>query len=71
MTLGSTKYLQGMTLTSITGKSVLIVDDEPMVREVVAAYLERDGFRVTEAGDGEAALTSLSQRQRPTWCYSM
>ena len=60
-TPGAATYLQGMTLTSVTGKSVLIVDDEPMVREVVAAYLERDGFRVVEAGDGAAALTSLAE----------
>ena len=34
---------------------VLVVDDEPMVREVVARYLELDGFRVHEAADGTAA----------------
>ncbi|HEX6131527.1 MAG TPA: response regulator transcription factor [Actinomycetota bacterium] len=36
--------------------SVLIVDDEPMVRDVLARYLERDGFRVRTADDGQAAL---------------
>jgi DNA-binding response OmpR family regulator len=35
---------------------VLIVDDEPLVREVVAAYLVRDGFIVDEASDGRMAL---------------
>ncbi len=35
---------------------VLVVDDEPMVREVVTRYLERDGFRVDATGDGQAAL---------------
>jgi DNA-binding response OmpR family regulator len=35
---------------------VLVVDDEPMVREVVVSYLERDGFKVAEAADGETAL---------------
>jgi DNA-binding response OmpR family regulator len=39
---------------------VLVVDDEPMVREVVARYLERDGHRVHEAPDGEAALGWLA-----------
>ena len=34
---------------------VLIVDDEPMVREVVARYLELDGVEVHEAGDGREA----------------
>lgn len=31
-----------------------------MVREVLTAYLEREGFKVDEAEDGEAALKSLS-----------
>jgi DNA-binding response OmpR family regulator len=38
---------------------VLVVDDEPMVREVVARYLERDGLRVHEAVDGTEALAWL------------
>jgi len=46
----------GMALTDFQGRSVLVVDDEPMVREVVAAYLTRDGFSVTEAADGRSAL---------------
>jgi DNA-binding response OmpR family regulator len=41
---------------------VLIVDDEPMVREVVASYLERDDFRVATAGDGDKALAFLQDR---------
>ena len=40
-------------------RRVLVVDDEPMVREVVTAYLERDGYRVTTAADGQAALEAL------------
>ena len=35
--------------------TVLIVDDEPIVRDVVARYLEREGYDTLEAGDGEAA----------------
>lgn len=38
---------------------VLIVDDEPMVREVVAAYLQRDGIRVHDVDDGSAAMQWL------------
>jgi DNA-binding response OmpR family regulator len=34
---------------------VLVVDDEPIVREVVAEYLRRDGYRALEAADGSAA----------------
>jgi DNA-binding response OmpR family regulator len=35
--------------------TVLVVDDEPMVRDVVSRYLERDGHRVVTAADGEVA----------------
>jgi DNA-binding response OmpR family regulator len=40
---------------------VLVVDDEPMVREVVVAYLEREGFRVDEASTGRAALKCIEE----------
>jgi DNA-binding response OmpR family regulator len=39
--------------------SILVVDDEPLVREVVARYLERDGMRVTQVGDGDDAVRWL------------
>jgi DNA-binding response OmpR family regulator len=45
--------------------TVLVVDDEPMVRDVVTRYLERDGHRVVEAADGEAAR-SLIERESPS-----
>jgi DNA-binding response OmpR family regulator len=35
---------------------VLVVEDEPSIREVVALYLERAGFHVTCVEDGNAAL---------------
>lgn len=38
---------------------VLVIDDEPTVREVVAGYLRRDGHEVSEAGDGDTALQLL------------
>ena len=39
---------------------MLVVDDEPMVREVVARYLALDGHQVHEAADGTAALAWLA-----------
>lgn len=42
---------------------VLVVDDEPQVREIVASYLEREGFTVRTAADGTEALVELA-RQR-------
>jgi DNA-binding response OmpR family regulator len=38
---------------------VLVVDDEPMVREVITGYLERDGHRVHEVADGDQAMAWL------------
>jgi DNA-binding response OmpR family regulator len=35
--------------------TVLVVDDEPIVRDVVVRYLQRDGFTTLEAGDGDDA----------------
>jgi PAS domain S-box-containing protein len=38
----------------------LVVEDEPRIRQLVARELAGLGFRVVEAGDGEAALTALA-----------
>jgi DNA-binding response OmpR family regulator len=39
--------------------TVLVVDDEPIVRDVVVRYLRRDGYTTLEAGDGETARALL------------
>jgi DNA-binding response OmpR family regulator len=41
------------------GMRVLIVDDEPMVRDVLERYLTRSGFITSSAVDGEAAITAF------------
>jgi DNA-binding response OmpR family regulator len=38
------------------GKRILVVDDEDKIGEIVRSYLEREGFDVAEARDGEGAL---------------
>jgi DNA-binding response OmpR family regulator len=38
---------------------VLVVDDEPTIREIVVGYLERDGFTTLEAADGNRARELL------------
>lgn len=48
-----------MATPSLTGKRILVVDDEVTVREVVAAYLDREGFDVTQAADGTEALEMI------------
>ncbi len=37
-------------------RRILVVDDEPMVREVLVGYLKRDGYAVDEAANGQDAL---------------
>jgi DNA-binding response OmpR family regulator len=44
--------------------TVLVVEDESVVREVVVKYLRREGYRTLEAGDGDAACT-LVEREAP------
>ena len=41
--------------------TILVVDDEPMVREVLSQYLAADGFSVVEAGDGDAAVAAVTE----------
>jgi DNA-binding response OmpR family regulator len=53
-----------MEVRELGRPDVLIVDDEPQVREIVASYLERDGFTVRSAADGRAALVEIG-RKRP------
>jgi len=41
--------------------SILVVDDEPMMRDLLAKILARDGYRVLIAEDGVAALEVLEK----------
>jgi two-component system alkaline phosphatase synthesis response regulator PhoP len=45
-------------------KTILVVDDEPGIVTIVRDYLERGGFRVLTAADGETALR-LARLERP------
>jgi len=48
----------------MSGALVLIVDDEPSIRETISFILEMEGFRVATADDGDQALESV-RRLRP------
>jgi DNA-binding response OmpR family regulator len=41
-----------------------VVDDEPKVARLARDYLEKNGFRVTTAADGQSALT-IARREKP------
>jgi DNA-binding response OmpR family regulator len=42
--------------------TILVVDDEPVVRDVVVRYLQRDGFATLEAGNGDDARELIRTR---------
>jgi PAS domain S-box-containing protein len=44
------------------GATVLVVDDEPAVREVAKTMLEKAGFKVLQAADGEIGVKIYQQR---------
>jgi DNA-binding response OmpR family regulator len=43
--------------------TVLLVDDEPIVRDVVARYLQREGFETLEASDGLQAQELVREHE--------
>ena len=45
----------------MTSLQLLVVDDEPAIRQVVAALLTKAGYSVEQAADGETALSRLSK----------
>ena len=57
---GRTGAGRGLTISSMSaqgpGTSILIVDDDPHIREVVRYALGREGYRTLEAGNGAEAL---------------
>jgi signal transduction histidine kinase/CheY-like chemotaxis protein len=79
LVLGATEYLvkpidpdrlrgvlHGLAAARSAGDgSVLIVDDDPALRDVLRSLLVEDGWRVTTAADGAAALEALAH-ERPS-----
>ena len=43
-----------------TRQHILLVDDEASIRDPLSSYLERQGFRVTDAADAKAAREALA-----------
>ncbi len=46
-----------------TPQTILVVDDESTIREVIRRYLERDGYTVVEAATGRTALEIASREK--------
>lgn len=55
------EYKSDLLFGARTGNGrVLVVDDEPSVRTIVRLLLEKAGYDVLEAADGEAAIEALN-----------
>jgi len=50
-------------LESKMGKTVLIVDDEKNIVDILSFNLKKEGFEITAAYDGESALIQYSQKR--------
>jgi two-component system alkaline phosphatase synthesis response regulator PhoP len=48
----------------VSNELILLVDDEPSIIQLARMYLEREGFQIASANDGEAALEQVA-RQEP------
>jgi CheY-like chemotaxis protein/MinD-like ATPase involved in chromosome partitioning or flagellar assembly len=46
----------------LAGETILIVDDDKQVRELIAIYLHEEGYRTVLAKDGVAAMTAVGER---------
>lgn len=47
----------------MSGERILVVDDEQNIVDLVALYLERDGFKVESANDGATALEMIQANE--------
>ena len=52
-----------MNPSSSTELEVLVIDDDPFLREAVQLFLESEGFRVRSASDGEKGIELLNQQE--------
>ena len=53
-----------MVVAMEPNKKIVVIDDEPSVQEVVRGYLEKDGYLVYVAGNGQEGL-ALAERMKP------
>jgi len=52
-----------VAVRAAAARPILVVDDDAKIVRLVRTYLERDGFRVVEAGDGRTALAAIALEQ--------
>jgi two-component system chemotaxis response regulator CheY len=59
-------YRSDLWFGALTGNGrVLVVDDDPLVRQVVRMTLEKAGYDVLEAENGEKAIEAINENENP------
>lgn len=53
----------GVSVGSLEKKLILVVDDEPLLREIVRTLVEDEGGSVIEASDGDSAFAILQAQK--------
>ena len=53
-----------MATVSQESGTIIVVEDDPHISDLIGMYLRRDGHRVVSVGDGDAGLTAV-ERERP------
>ena len=53
----------------MSGQYVLVVDDEPDIRELVSEILQDEGYQVATAEGGVSARQSLRERRPDLCCW--
>jgi len=54
-----------LTAKKSPGLSILVVDDEPLIRWSLSETLADSGHQIVEAGDGSAAVRAVTSSSRP------
>ena len=62
---GAPQRASPSTSAGSRGRQLLVVDDEPGIRQLLRTHLERQGHRVVVASDGEEALRRVRQTAAP------
>ena len=52
-----------------TAKLIQVVDDEPTIRMLFRACLEKDGFQVVEADNGKSAMLQFEGLNPMLFCW--
>ena len=58
--------MDALDALDLSCRSILVVDDDPDVRDAIASVLGDEGYQVTSAGNGREALEQLRKRTRPS-----